>query len=93
MPLNIVIERLKQGLKEVPERNEKGHSLLFHLSPNDLVYVPTKEEIESKAPINIDNIRPERVYKREYIKWYHVPAMNVFLSRIILQIRLCKQQS
>jgi CRISPR-associated endonuclease Csn1 len=63
IPLNIVIERLKQGLKEVPERNEKGHLLLFHLSPNDLVYVPTKEEIESKTPLNIENIRPERVYK------------------------------
>jgi CRISPR-associated endonuclease Csn1 len=63
IPLNIVIERLKQGLKEVPEKNENGHYLLFHLSPNDLVYVPTKEEIESKAPVNIENIRPNRVYK------------------------------
>ncbi|MDR1343195.1 MAG: type II CRISPR RNA-guided endonuclease Cas9 [Prevotellaceae bacterium] len=63
VPLNIAIERLKQGLREVPERNEKGNSLLFHLSPNDLVYVPTKEEIESNAPITIENIRSERVYK------------------------------
>jgi CRISPR-associated endonuclease Csn1 len=53
IPLNIVIERLKQGLREVSEFNEKGHSSLFHLSPNDLVYVPTIEEIESKAPVNM----------------------------------------
>ena len=29
IPLNIVIERLKQGLKEVPERNEKGIIFYF----------------------------------------------------------------
>jgi CRISPR-associated endonuclease Csn1 len=45
--LNIVIERLKQGLSEVPETNEKGEKLLFHLSPNDLVYVLTEEELLS----------------------------------------------
>jgi len=43
--LNIVIERLKQGLTEVPEINEKGDKLVFHLSPNDLVYVLSEEEI------------------------------------------------
>ncbi len=39
IPLNVVIERLKQGLNEVPAENEKGEKLLFHLSPNDLVIV------------------------------------------------------
>jgi CRISPR-associated endonuclease Csn1 len=43
IPLNEVIERQKQGLNPVPETNEKGHQLLFHLSPNDLVYVPSNE--------------------------------------------------
>jgi len=42
IPLNIVIERQKQGLTSVPERNEKGDFLLFHLSPNDLVYVSSE---------------------------------------------------
>jgi CRISPR-associated endonuclease Csn1 len=59
IPLNIVIERLKQGLNVVPEKNGKGHELLFHLSPNDLVYVPTEEEREnniSKESININQI-------------------------------------
>ncbi|MDR2775214.1 MAG: type II CRISPR RNA-guided endonuclease Cas9 [Tannerella sp.] len=63
IPLNVVIERLKQGLREVPEFDEKGHSLLFHLSPNDLVYVPATEDIESKVPVNMENLRPDRVYK------------------------------
>ncbi|MEI7524889.1 MAG: type II CRISPR RNA-guided endonuclease Cas9 [Mariniphaga sp.] len=44
IPLNIVIERQKQGLKPVPENNEKGDLLLFYLSPNDLVYIPNEDE-------------------------------------------------
>lgn len=60
--LNIVIERLKQGLTEVPEFNEKGHKLLFHLSPNDLVFVPNEEDIQfniTKYP----HIDVNRIYK------------------------------
>jgi CRISPR-associated endonuclease Csn1 len=44
IPLNIVIERQKQGLTSVPEADENGNKLLFYLSPNDLVYVPTDDE-------------------------------------------------
>jgi CRISPR-associated endonuclease Csn1 len=62
IPLNIVVERLKQDLNAVPEKNEKGHNLLFHLSPNDLVYVPTEEEI-LEGNSSIDNIKKERIYK------------------------------
>jgi len=60
--LNIVIERLKQGLNEVPETNEKGDKLVFHLSPNDLVYVLSEEEILSG--FNRDSIvNSDRIYK------------------------------
>ena len=52
IPLNIVIERQKQGLTSVPEMDEKGHRLLFSLSPNDLVYVPVEEETQ----MNVKNI-------------------------------------
>lgn len=64
IPLNIVIERQKQGLDSAPEKNEKGNALLFSLSPNDLVYVPTEDEIESGI-IDWSNKRKiaERVYK------------------------------
>lgn len=51
IPLNLVVERQKQGLSPVPETNEKGHQLLFHLSPNDLVSVPN------------DNINVNNIYK------------------------------
>lgn len=37
IPLNVVIERLKQGFMPVPEVSVKGNNLLFYLSPNDLV--------------------------------------------------------
>ncbi|MDR0573773.1 MAG: type II CRISPR RNA-guided endonuclease Cas9 [Tannerella sp.] len=61
--LNVVVERLKQGLGAVPERNEKGYELLFHLSPNDLVYVPTEEELVSGTKYHIEDIKVDRIYK------------------------------
>lgn len=66
IPLNIVIERQKQGLNSVPEINEHGHQLLFHLSPNDLVYVPTESELENTSSIDFSNLTKEqkgRIYK------------------------------
>ncbi|MDR0791839.1 MAG: hypothetical protein LBE82_00910 [Chitinophagaceae bacterium] len=63
IPLNIVIERMKQGLKPVPETNEKEHNLLFHLSPNDLVYVPTEDEKENIGAINWGNLSKEQTYR------------------------------
>jgi CRISPR-associated endonuclease Csn1 len=64
--LNIVIERLKNGLYPVPELNEAGNPLAFYLSPNDLVYVPTIEEIENSQMVDfrkLDNNQLKRVYK------------------------------
>ncbi len=66
IPLNIVIERQKQGLNSVSEANDKGHQLLFHLSPNDLVYVPTESELENNNSIDFNNLskeQKERIYK------------------------------
>jgi len=63
IPLNIVIERQKQGLTSVPEKNEKGDSLLFHLSPNDLIYVPKEEEKENKNLNNFSSFAKECIYK------------------------------
>lgn len=54
-----IVERLKQGLKPVKETYNNA-KLLFTLSPNDLVYVPTEDEM------NIDNVKelnPEHIYK------------------------------
>ncbi|MEI6050268.1 MAG: type II CRISPR RNA-guided endonuclease Cas9 [Bacteroidota bacterium] len=64
IPLNIVIERLKNGespviqLKEVTEENDL--SLIFYLNPNDLVYVPTLDQIDN---ITIDEVDRNRIYR------------------------------
>ena len=64
IPLNEVIERQKQGLSSVPEYNEKGDSLLFSLSPNDLVYIPIEGEIIEDIDFrNLSNEQKERIYK------------------------------
>ena len=46
IPLNVVIDRQKCGLSSAPE-DENGNLPKFVLSPNDLVYVPTKEEVQA----------------------------------------------
>lgn len=67
IPLNEVAERQKQGLLPVPEMDIKNSApLLFWLSPNDLVYVPTIEERENIQEINWKNLTKEqtgRIYK------------------------------
>lgn len=66
VPLNEVIERQKQGLKPVPQEDGAGSVFLFHLSPNDLVYVPTQDETDNINGIDFDNLTKEqtnRIYK------------------------------
>ena len=60
IPLNEVIERLKKRLSPVPEVNMSGDRLLFYLSPNDLVYLPVEEDVESNQ---IQTINTRRIYK------------------------------
>ena len=66
IPLNIVIERQKQGLTSVPESDGKGNILLLHLSPNDLVYIPTESELDNINLVSYeitDVNRIKRIYK------------------------------
>ena len=72
IPLNEVIAHQKQTAflrkqKRFPiqPNNEKG-TFLFTLSPNDLVYVPTDEELENKSLVDFNNLSKEqisRIYK------------------------------
>ncbi len=65
IPLNIVIERLKKGLKPVPEKNKDGFLLQELLSPLDLIYIPTEEEVDTPHLIDfskLDNYHRERLY-------------------------------
>lgn len=59
IPLNEVVERLKQRLSPVPETNADGNKLKFYLSPNDLVYVPNEDE----QLVNIEELDRSRIYK------------------------------
>jgi len=70
IPLNVVIERLKQGEKPAPEKyfdkDKLEYNLLITISPNDLVYVPTDEELENINAIDFSNLREKqkkRIYK------------------------------
>lgn len=60
IPLNVVIDRQKRGLPSAPE-NENGTAPKYVLSPNDLVYVPTKLERETKRIC--EPLDKERIYK------------------------------
>ncbi len=60
LPLNMVIELLKQG-KEIKPSDENGNPPIFVLSPNDLVYVPTEAERSTgNIELPLDN---NRIYK------------------------------
>lgn len=82
VPLNEVIEHQKLQVSlniekskrtEVPIKNVLEHknkkievNYLFHLSPNDLVYVPTEEELINISSIDFSNLTIEqkkRIYK------------------------------
>ena len=61
IPLNIVVERQKQGLSSCPDTNDKGEKLLFDLSPNDLIYVPTADEQDNPNMVDFENLDKEQV--------------------------------
>jgi CRISPR-associated endonuclease Csn1 len=61
--LNVVIERLKQGLNEVPETSESGAKLLDYLSPNDLVYISNSEERPTQNQIDSTLSENDVLYK------------------------------
>ncbi|MFE3849331.1 type II CRISPR RNA-guided endonuclease Cas9 [Flavobacterium sp. LB3P45] len=66
IPFNEVVERQKQGLSSSLEIDKNGNRLLFTLSPNDLVYIPTEDEMENLTLLNFDKLSKEqvqRVYK------------------------------
>lgn len=62
IPLNVVIERLKQGLPPVDLKSENN----FYLTPNDLVYVPNEDERinnENLKQLEFDEEQRKNIYK------------------------------
>lgn len=60
IPLNMAIVNSKQGLP-IADKDENGNKPIFVLSPNNLVYVPTNEELQN-GKIN-EPMDRERIYK------------------------------
>lgn len=58
IPFNLAVEREKNHQDVAPARNEKGDSLLFTLSPNDLVYLPEEGE-----HVTSESLEKTRIYK------------------------------
>lgn len=56
IPLNEVIERQKQGLSVVDLKDVND----FFLCPNDLVYIPSGDELENRSNIKFKNITKEQ---------------------------------
>lgn len=83
IPLNIVVEREKLGWTPVPEVNNNGDKLLFWLSPNDLVYVPSAEELDSG--IILENIDKHRIYKMVSCTGYVADFVPVSIANPIVQ--------
>lgn len=80
--LNVAIERLKMNLSPVPEHNEKGDSLVFYLSPGDLVYVPTEDEEKTNAVL-----KPSRIYKLVSCTSNEAHMIPAFVASPIIQTK------
>ena len=62
IPLEEVVTRMKMKLHPVNDTDEEGNKLLFCISPNDMVYLPTPDEL-SDGHINQEIIDANRIYR------------------------------
>lgn len=84
--LDIVIERMKQMLNPVPELNNNGSKLFETLSPLDLIYIPTEEDMENIDILDFDKLiksKLERVYNVNDFSGYTIYfCQNSFAKNI-----------
>ncbi len=81
IPLNVAVENMKVGLPVASDM--AGKKLLFVLSPNDLVYLPTVEEVESgRISTPLDRTR---IYKAVSFGSYQAFFVSYPISRIIVE--------
>lgn len=62
IPLEEVVARMKLKLHPVSDADEEENKLLFYISPNDMVYLPTPDEL-ANGHINLESIDANRVYR------------------------------
>ena len=75
-------------MANAPETDENGKQLLFTLSPNDLVYVPTEEERKSNVRINFNKSSKEqntRIYRMEKASGKECYFIQHNISSLIIQ--------
>ena len=87
IPLNEVIERQKQGLNPVPEINALGEKLLFYLSPDDLVYIPTSDEKENTKVIDFSNLSKAQITRIFFVNDFYDSTCYFRPNRIAKAIR------
>lgn len=68
VPLNIAIQNLKDGLPPIPDKylddkTKVEYQLNQFLSPNDLVYIPTNDELENSNYIDLNNLSKDQVHR------------------------------
>lgn len=63
IPLRTVIENVRANKPPVPAKNARGNALLFSLSPGDIVYLPSEEEITEDGRVAIDLVDRARLFK------------------------------
>lgn len=71
---------MKQGLSPVPETDENNAKLLFFLSPNDLVYVPTEDEIKN----GVTDLNVNQIFKIVSFTNKRLYALPYYVSRSIV---------
>jgi CRISPR-associated endonuclease Csn1 len=76
----------------VPTYNKNGNKLLFSLSPNDLVYVPTQDEIKNQITIDFLNLsqnQKRRIFSvNDFSKAIYFTPVNISNSIISKEVDL-----
>lgn len=87
IPLRTAISRVTNNEEIVPKFNKKGDEILFALSPNDLIYLPTMEEFRSQNSISISNLNKCRFFTvNDFSKAIYFSPVNVSNSIISKEI-------
>lgn len=84
IPLNVVIERIKQGLQAVPEQDSNGNKLALSLSPNDIVFIRSAEESINGATYAQENVEPGAIYRIVSFTGGRLYAIPNNISKVIL---------
>lgn len=87
IPLRAAISRITNNEEIVPKSNKKGDKLLFVLSPNDIVYLPTMEEFRESNYVTALNFKKDRFFTvNDFSKAIYFSPVNVSSSIVSKEI-------